>query len=138
MDQQQVRSMADNFIARLHSVEQGDAAGVDTIVDMFAEDAELSNPVVERNGRRCKGRADIERFWREYRTVFRDIHSDFIDVTASDHSAGLFWRSSGTDAGGKPLEYEGVSLLVFDENGKISRFKGYFDSRQLGGPMHSA
>ena len=132
MDQQQVRGMADTFIAHLHSVEEGDAAGIDTIVAMFADDAELSNPLVQRNGGQRKGRDEIARFWREYRGVFRDIHSEFIDVTASDHSAGLFWRSTGTDAGGKPLEYEGVSLLIFNEHGKIRQFKGYFDSRQVG------
>ncbi|HEY8609086.1 MAG TPA: nuclear transport factor 2 family protein [Noviherbaspirillum sp.] len=131
MDQQQVRSMAETFIARLHSVEQGESAGVDTIVEMFADDAELSNPLVERTGHERKGRDQIAQFWREYRGVFRDIHSEFTDVTASDHSAGLFWRSTGTDAGGKPLEYEGVSLLTFNEDGKIRHFKGYFDSRQV-------
>lgn len=131
MDQQQVRTIADSFITRLHHLEAGDPAGVNEIVDMFADDAELSNPIIERDGSNRRGRAGIEQFWREYGSVFGNIHSEFIDVTASDHSAGLFWKSQGTDPSGRPLEYEGVSLLMLDDNGKIKQFKGYFDSRQI-------
>ncbi|GIZ51369.1 nuclear transport factor 2 family protein [Noviherbaspirillum aridicola] len=131
MDQQQIKSMADDFIHRLHRVEEGDPQAVDILVEMFAEDAELSNPVAERNGRAYRGRDAVERFWREYRHLFREVHSEFVDVTAGDHSAGLFWRSNGVDASGARLEYEGVSLLVFDDQGKIRRFRGYFDSNSL-------
>lgn len=131
MDQQQIKSKADDFIERLHRVEDGDPESVETLVELFADDAELSNPVAERNGRAYHGRDAVERFWREYRSLFREVHSEFVDVTAGDHSAGLFWRSSGVDASGAKLEYEGVSLLVFDDEGKITRFRGYFDSNSL-------
>lgn len=131
MDQQQIKGMADDFIHRLHKVEQGDPESVETLVDLFADDAELSNPVAERNGRAYRGREAVERFWREYRGLFREVHSEFVDVTAGDHSAGLFWRSRGVDATGARLEYDGVSLLEFDDQGKIRRFRGYFDSNSL-------
>jgi ketosteroid isomerase-like protein len=137
MDQQQVKGIADRFITELHCIEDGDAAGVDRIVDMFADNAELSNPIIEREGSSRNGRNQIAEFWREYRTTFKNIHSEFFDVTASDHSAGLFWRSTGTSATGQPLTYEGVSLLVLDEAGKIARFKGYFDSRQTTMESHA-
>lgn len=131
MDKQQIRTKADSFIQCLHQVEDGDPQAVDALMEMFADDAELSNPVAERNGRAYRGRDAVERFWREYRHLFREVHSEFIDVTASDHSVGLFWRSNGVDASGARLEYEGVSLLVFDDQGKIRRFQGYFDSNSL-------
>jgi hypothetical protein len=130
MDQQQARHMADRFIAELHRVEEGDAVGIDTLADMFADNAELTNTLIEEEGGSRTGREKIAGFWREYTASFGNIHSEFFDVTTSDHSAGLFWRSTGTDAAGQPMAYEGVSLLVFDEAGKIVRFKGYFDRRQ--------
>lgn len=46
-------------------------------------------------------------------------------------SAGLFWRPAGTNAHGQPLQYEGVSLLELNEDGKIARFNGFFDSKQI-------
>lgn len=137
MDLQQVKSIADRFITELHRIEDGDAAGIDRIVDMFADNAELTNPLIERDGGSRSGRDQIAGFWRDYQTAFKDIHSEFFDVTASDHSVGLFWRSAGTNTTGQPLEYEGVSLLVLDESGKIARFKGFFDSRQIAVPAHT-
>ncbi len=131
MDQQQAKAIADRFIEELHRIEDGDPAGIDSMVELFADNAELSNPLIERQGSSRKGHDQIEKFWREYRATFDTIRSDFFDVTASDHSAGLFWRSAGNSANGQPLEYEGVSLLVLDEAGKIARFKGFFDSRQI-------
>lgn len=131
MNQQQAKSIADRFIAEVHRVEEGDAGGIDNLVEMFADNAELTNPIIEHDGGNRTGRDEITEFWREYSTTFGKLHSEFFDVTASDHSAGLFWRTSGTDASGRPLEYEGVSLLMFDDAGKIARFKGYFDSRQM-------
>ena len=98
---------------------------------MFADNAELTNPMINRDGSGRTGHDQIADFWREYSTAFKNIHSEFFDITASDHSAGLFWRSTGTNANGQPLEYEGVSLLDLDDNGKIARFKGFFDSRQV-------
>lgn len=137
MELQQVKSIADRFITELHRIEDGDAAGVDRIVAMFADDAELTNPLIERGGGSRSGRDQIAKFWREYYSSFQNIQSEFFDVTASDHSVGLFWRSAGTNPTGQPLEYEGVSLLELDESGKITRFKGFFDSRQIAVPAHN-
>ena len=131
MDQQQVKGIAELFITELHCIEDGDAAGINRIVDMFSDSAELANPIIERNGSGRTGRDQIADFWREYSAAFQHIHSEFFDITASDHSAGLFWRSTGTNATGQPLEYEGVSLLELDDTGKIARFKGFFDTRQV-------
>lgn len=130
MDQQQARQLAQQFIDQLHQVEDGSPASIDTLVGMFSDDAELSNTVIQNQKGCLVGRDNIARFWREYASSFGSIHSDFFDVTTSDHSAGLFWRSSGTGQSGLPVSYEGVSLLMFDDAGKIRQFRGYFDPRQ--------
>jgi hypothetical protein len=131
MNEQQARDIADRFIAQLHRLEDGDKAVADDIADMFADSAELTNPVIEHNGGSRHGREQIAAFWRQYAETFGEIHSEFFDVTMSDHSAGLFWRSSGTSHSGDAMEYDGVSLLVFDDAGKITRFQGFFDPRRL-------
>jgi hypothetical protein len=66
MDQQQVKGIADRFITELDCIEDGDAAGIDRIVDMFADDAELTNPIIDRHGSGRTGRDQIADFWREY------------------------------------------------------------------------
>lgn len=136
MDQQQAKQLADRFIEQLHRIEDGNSDGIDTLVDLFADNAELTNSVIDNTHGNLVGRENIARFWREYTASFGEIHSDFFDVTTSDHSAGLFWRSTRTSANGQPMAYEGVSLLMFDDSGKITRFKGYFDSRQTKSKAH--
>ena len=133
MDNRQVAQLADRFIGELHRLEQGDAQGVETLADLFADDAELTNSIIEADEAKSRryGREEIAQFWREYGESFQGVHSDFFDVTANDHSAGLFWRSRGNDVSGQSLEYEGVSLLVFDDAGKIKQFKGYFNQAQM-------
>lgn len=131
MDVQQARHIADRFIEQLHRLEDGDPLVAEQIADMFADDAELTNSVMEREGGARRGRGEIAEFWRQYVSAFGDIRSDFYDVTTSDHSAGLFWKSTGKSPSGEALSYDGVSLLAFDDEGKIARFQGFFDSRQL-------
>jgi len=126
-----IRDIADRFIDQLHQLEDGDKTVADRLADMFADNAELTNPVIEHRGGIRRGRDQIASFWRLYADTFGEIHSEFYDITTSDHSAGLFWHSSGTGPSGDPMEYDGVSLLVFDDAGKITRFQGFFDTRRI-------
>jgi len=131
MNQDQAKTQASYFIHQLQQLEDGNPAAIDTLVELFADNAHLSNPLIEREGRERVGRDEIAAFWRTYRATFGSIHSEFFDVTASERCAGLFWRSAGTGPLGQPLDYEGVTLLEFDDSGKIARFRGYFDSEKV-------
>jgi ketosteroid isomerase-like protein len=133
MDAQQVRQLADRFIDHLAQLENGAADAAGQLAAMFADDAELTNPAIQHKVPARRGRDDIQRFWQSYRAGFRDLHSEFVEVLSSDHAAGLFWKTKGVNAKGQPVSYDGVSLLTFDANGKIARFQGYYDSRQIEG-----
>nr|WP_243489031.1 nuclear transport factor 2 family protein [Massilia violaceinigra] len=74
-------------------------------------------PIVEHGARE-----QVAAFWRSYRASFGTVRSSFSHITADRHCAGLFWRSTGTGAHGRPVGYDGVTLLEFDETGKITRF----------------
>jgi ketosteroid isomerase-like protein len=136
MNPEQVNQVANLFIDQLHRLEEGDPSGVDEMVRLFADDAQLSNPLIEHDTSSRSGREGIAHFWQEYKSSFRDIHSEFTDVTVGPHSAGLFWESSGTDVSGKPLQYKGVSQLLLNEAGKIRSFTGYFDTAALRQRQH--
>ena len=131
MSEQDVRQLAEQFVERLHRVEEGGPEKVDELVALFADGAELVNPELERRGERARGRDGVRRFWESYRASFRNIHSDFGAITTDGEAAGLFWRSEGVDAKGKNINYAGATLLRFDVEGKIRNFRGYFDSRAL-------
>lgn len=131
MDQQRSQQLAQQFIDALHILEHGSADDVDAIVALFSDDAKLINAALKLAGEERRGTEGARTFWSEYRRTFGDAHSEFFQITANDESAGLFWTTKGTGNDGQPMEYDGVSLLVFDDAGKITLFRGYYDTREL-------
>lgn len=133
---ERTHAIAQRFIKELHRLEDGDESAIESLAMMFVDNAKLSNPMLEHEGRERVGREEVAAFWRQYRKSFQEIHSDFLEVTVNPLAAGLFWRSRGTDMNGEPVDYNGVSLLMLNEAGHIQRFQGYFDSRQLERTAH--
>lgn len=131
MDQQQVQQLAQQFIDALHTLEQGDVENVDQLAGMYSDDARVVNAALKLAGQERTGQDGARQFWTEYRRTFGEAYSDFYQVTVNDQAAGLFWTTKGTGNDGQPMEYDGVSLLVFDDQGKIKLFRGYYDTREL-------
>jgi ketosteroid isomerase-like protein len=123
--------LARQFIDALQALEQGDEQQVGPLVELFARDARLINAALKLAGKERQGHEGARQFWLEYRATLGQASSEFYQMTANDEAAGLFWTTKGSDSAGNPLEYDGVSLLVFDHEGKIVLFRGYYDTRQM-------
>jgi ketosteroid isomerase-like protein len=113
------------FIDALHRLEA--ERDLDGIVQLFGDDAELSNPNL---GEPMRGREGAAKFWESYRHSFDDIGSSFRHVAQDDGAALLEWESRGKLADGTPFAYDGVSVLEIGEAG-ITRFRTYFDPTSL-------
>ena len=130
--------MADDTMARakrfaeaLHALDD-DAGALEGMVELFSEQAALTNAATELTGDSFDGRDGARTFWTEYRAQFEEAETEFHHVTAGeDGSAGLFWSTRGKAASGESLDYAGATLLVFDGDGQVERFHGYYDTRQL-------
>lgn len=109
------------FADALRSLEEGDDQ---TMLDQFVEGAELNRP--ERKGSRGES-DDAKSFWQEYMGQFEQIATEFDRVVESGDEGILEWRSTGTLATGRSIEYAGVSLLTFVEGG-VQRFATYYDT----------
>lgn len=131
MDVTQVQARAQQFIDALHALEQGDESAVEGLVALYSEDARLTNAALKLAGKERQGHDGVREFWTEYRHTFQQVYSEFAQITANEEASGLFWTTKGADTEGNPLEYDGVSLLVFDEHGDIAQFRGYYDTRSL-------
>jgi len=141
MEHEQLHDLAQSFIDALHTLEQGGEDDVDAIVALFADDARLTNAALRLAGEERQGQDGARQFWSEYRRTFGQARSDFFKVTVGDDAAGLFWTTKGTGNNGQPMEYDGSSLLVFNDDGEISLFRGYYDTRELSravGIQHAA
>ncbi len=113
----------EQFAAALNQFE--DDRDLDAFVKIFADQAELHRP---ETGQEVDGDSGARQFWQEYRAMFGDIHSDFSRIT--DAGVGVLeWTSTGTLSNGSPIEYAGVSILDFAEDGSVTRFTTYFDTQ---------
>ena len=131
MKRKEAKQIAHQFIDVLHKIEAGGTGDVDEMVSLFAADARLTNAALR--GREFNGPEGARQFWDEYRAAFGDVRSEFSHVIVDGEAAGLFWRTEGRGRDGQPLAYDGVSLLEWSEKeeGKISFFRGYYDTREL-------
>ena len=100
----------------------------DTFTAVFSEDAELRRP--EQKDRQ-PGQHDVRRFWQAYLDQFQDIRSDFHRIAEAGELGELEWESKGTLESGREVSYAGVSLLTFDNDGKVFRFATYYDTAKL-------
>jgi ketosteroid isomerase-like protein len=130
MKRKQTKEIAEAFIDALHSLEDGNANNVEQMIELFADDARLTNAALR--GRELSGTEGIRQFWTEYRQTFGAVHSEFSHVLVDEEAAGLFWRTQGTHRDGQPIDYHGVSLLELSEDGRIRFFRGYYDTGELG------
>jgi hypothetical protein len=116
--------MTKTFIDALGRLETSRDA--DTIALLFADHAQVSNPLVNHDD---GGIGAAKSFWSQYRDAFDEIRSEFSSVTEKDGMSFLEWHSHG-EIGGKPFDYDGVSVLESDGE-KITAFRTYFDTRHI-------
>lgn len=121
----------DAFIEALRRLEEGGDAR--PIAELFADDADVSNPLVYHKG---EGGQGALAFWTSYREAFASIRSEFRHVVEQDGVAMLEWTSEGQADGGA-VRYGGVSVLEHGEAG-IKAFRTYFDSRHVLPPAKPA
>jgi ketosteroid isomerase-like protein len=110
---------AREFVAALRQLEQDSDPSV--LTPLFAEGATLS---------RFDGRGErtgVEDFWREYREQFDEVRTTFVNTVESEDQVALEWTSAATLPDGRPLRYEGVTVLDLDGEA-IRRLRTYYDS----------
>ena len=123
------KTLADTFIVALHELEQAqDESLVSSLVELYADNAELTNTALLLGGEKLSGKEGATEFWTQYKKTIGVGKSHFHHIAASENTAGLFWK---TTVMGGDAQYDGATLLEFDGDGKIAFFQGYYDTRQL-------
>ena len=118
--------VAEKFIGALHTLERD--RDVEPLAALYAEDASVGNVL---RPDRFYGPAGARQFWSEYRGTFDRAESAFRNVIVADNRAALEWTTKGTSFDGKPLQYEGVTILELG-GGQITRSSAYFNPTALG------
>jgi ketosteroid isomerase-like protein len=131
MQENSLSKVGQQFIDALHKLEQGSENDTDAIVALFDKNAKLINSALKLSDNPLQGRADIKTFWQDYRRHFQQAQSEFYRTTLGDRAIGLFWTTKGVRNDGQSINYDGASLLVVNENDRITEFRGYYDTRSL-------
>lgn len=113
---------AQRFAEALHELERTD--DTTTLVAQFAPGAELTRPEIDHS----PAIDGPDAFWRSYLSPFASIRTRFTRVAEAEDEAVLEWESRGELAGGRPIEYRGVSLLTYGDGDTVTRFATYFDT----------
>ena len=121
---------AQGFAAHLNELEAG--GDVEQFVaSVFTEDAELVRPEAQQQ---LQGGSGARVFWEQYLAHFDTIRSDFVRLVDTDQLSVLEWRSQGRLRSGAAITYSGVSILDFDEGGRVRRFATYYDTSPFHAP----
>jgi steroid delta-isomerase-like uncharacterized protein len=119
------KEVAEKFVEALWKLEQ--YSDLEALVEIHTDDCDVGNVAVPRT---FSGHDGLREFWTSYRDTFGDMKSEFRNVFADEAGhAALEWNTSA-QANGNDVSYEGVSLLEI-EDGKVSRFRAYFDPRTV-------
>jgi ketosteroid isomerase-like protein len=120
---------ARSFAEALQDLEKtGDVAHF--VSAAFSDEPDLVRP---ETGHEQHGTTGAEHFWQQYVDQFQDIRSEFARVVDGP-VAVLEWTSSGRLRTGAPISYSGVSLIDFDDAGRVTRFATYYDTAPFAGP----
>lgn len=125
-------AITEQFIKALGELES--KRDSEPLQQLFSENSELGNVIVPE---KFHGPEGANQFWTKYRDTFDEMRSTFRNRIISEERAALEWSTQANGADGSPIEYDGVSILEF-ENGKIKRFRAYFDPAALGRQVKSA
>src|SRR4051812_43687565 len=93
------------FIEALEELEH--TRDIERMLALFSDDCELRNLAIHP----VHGKSGAIRFWHDYLTFFESIQTEFTRVTECGSLAFLEWASSGRFHSGKPLVYEGLTIL---------------------------
>lgn len=119
------KEVADRFVEALWKLEED--GEVEALVEVHAEDCDVGNVAVPRT---FSGHEGLREFWTSYRNTFGSMKSEFRNIFADGAGhAALEWNTRG-DTNGRDVSYAGVSLLEI-QDGKVSRFRAYFDPRSV-------
>jgi steroid delta-isomerase len=93
-------------------------------LDLFADDAWIEDPV---GTPRRRGRKEIGEFWDEAHTVPDAIELRPLGIVTVIGDEGIFTMQARASLGGSVFGIDIIDLMTFDDAGKITTMRAFFD-----------
>lgn len=127
--EQQMENAAHTYFER---VTNGD---VDGILELFADDAKLINPVAGAAG--IQGKAALRVFYEKLTTSLVDYTAAATDIIIEDNKLIAPLHLEGKTTDGRPLVMDNLNFWTF-ENGKFKVLRIYMDTHPYRAALNQA
>jgi len=97
-------------------------------LDLFADGAWIEDPV---GTPRRTGREAIAEFWDEVHTVPDSVELRPLGITTVIGDEGIFTMQARADLGGSIFGLDIIDLMTFDDAGKITTMRAFFDQSTM-------
>ena len=105
------------------NVTKGDVEG---ILALFADDAQLINPMTGEEG--IRGKAALRSFYQKLVSSLVDYHAGPTDIVIEGNKLIAPLRLVGKTPDGSPIEMNNLNFWTFDESGKFKILRIYMDT----------
>jgi steroid Delta-isomerase len=100
----------------------------DRWVGHYAPDAIVEDPV---GGPEFKGHEQLRAFFEGVREIFRHLEMFPEHIIETPPEAAVKFYALAETHAGKKLRFEGISTYIFNEDGKLSRMRAYWNAEEL-------
>ncbi len=119
-EQQQMEKAARTYF---ENVTKGN---VDGILELFAEDAHVINPMTGEEG--IRGKAALRAFYTNLVNSLTDYHAGPTDIVIEGNKLVAPLHLEGKTKGGAPIVMNNLNFWTFDEKGKFKVLRIYMDT----------
>ena len=125
--------LAQRFVVALDALERHGEPALYEMVQLFSPMARLTSG---RSSSELTGARGARRYWNKYRVTFASAHTEVYEVTTNDRCAALFWTTHTTDRDGQAADYDGATLLAFEDDGLIIELRSLMQRHGREGISH--
>lgn len=104
------------------------AMDVEAWVGAFAPNAVIHDPV---GSAPLEGHAALRQFLTGVLSLFENVGLQEQQVFIAGNEAAVKWTGYGRGKNGRDVRFEGIDVIVVDEQGKISGVRAYWDAGSL-------
>lgn len=98
-------------------IESWNSHNLDEILDHYADDIEITTPMIKLAGGiesgSLKGKALVRDYWQKALTKIPDLHFELLDVTEGINSVALYYKSV--------MNKKAIEVMFFNAEGKVNR-----------------
>lgn len=122
MSREQIKETVSSYFAAIRNMD------AEAFVAVFAPDATSQDPV---GAPPVSGTDGLRKFFAGIESTFSQLIMTETAVYINQNEAAVHWQAEGTGQNGKTTHFTGIDIFTFNDEGKISNLRAYWDPRAM-------